>query len=130
MMAATDDLRTLAGELRRVYEHNTDWLRDEAVTLAASVDAMREAADTIESMRDRLQPVPAELDYIEDKSRWFQLFGTPERAVRTIQDKMLAYDLLTQCDDCPYQTDECFKPSCKCAMQDYDVLLEWLRGDA
>jgi hypothetical protein len=90
---------------------------------------MEQAADTIESLRDLLQPVPAELDCIEDKSRWFQMFGTPERAVRTIQDKMLTYDLLTQCDDCPYQTDECFKPSGKCAMDDYDTLLGWLRKE-
>ncbi len=43
------ELRTLAGELREIKEHNTDWLHMEAVTLASSVDAMREAADTIES---------------------------------------------------------------------------------
>lgn len=64
------------------------------------------------------------------KSRYSELFGTPERAAWTIMDKQLTYDLLEQCDDCPYQTDECFEPSGKCAMDDYDTLLEWLRGDA
>lgn len=63
-------------------------------------------------------------------TRYSELFGTPERAARTIMDKQLTYDLLTQCDDCPYQTDECFDPLCKCAMDDYGTLLEWLRGDA
>lgn len=55
LSAQCDELRTLADELRQIYEHNTDWLRMEAVTLASSVDAMRKAADTIESLRERLQ---------------------------------------------------------------------------
>lgn len=59
-----------------------------------------------------------------------KLFGTPEKAARTIMGKQLTYDLLDQCDECPHQTDECFEPSGKCAMQSYDALLEWLRGDA
>lgn len=70
------------------------------------------------------------LECIEDKSRWHQMFGTPEKAARTIMGKQLTYDLLTQCDDCPYQTDECYEPSGKCAMDEYDTLLKWLRGDA
>ena len=40
-------------------------------------------------------------------SRWHELFGTPEMAARTLADKQLVY-----------------------AMQEYDALLEWLRGDA
>lgn len=63
-------------------------------------------------------------------TRWHELFGTPERAAQTIIGKQLAYDLLDQCDECPNQTDECFEPSGKCAMDDYGSLLEWLRGDA
>lgn len=63
-------------------------------------------------------------------SKYAELFGTPERAARTLVDKQLTYDLLDQCDKCPNQTDECFEPSGKCAMDDYDALLEWLRGDA
>ena len=64
-----------------------------------------------------------------DKTRWYELFGTPERAARTIIGKQFTYDLLTQCDDCPHQTDECYEPSGKCVMDDCDALLEWLRGD-
>ena len=83
---------------------------------------MREAAYTIESLRDRLQPVPAELDYIEDKSRWFELFGTPERAARTLVDSCNDdYDY--GCGGCPVA-----RVNCKCG--DYDALLEWLRSDA
>ena len=63
-------------------------------------------------------------------THYYELFGTPERAARTIMGKQLTYDLLEQCDDCPYQTDECFEPSGKCAMDSFDVLLEWLRCDA
>lgn len=64
------------------------------------------------------------------KSRWDGLFGTPERAARTMMDKQLIYDVLDQCDECPHQTDECFEPSGKCVMQEYDAVLEWLSGDA
>lgn len=41
------------------------------------------------------------------KSRWAELFGTPDRAARTLEDEQLV-----------------------CAMQEYDALLEWLMGDA
>ena len=83
---------------------------------------LREAADTIKSLRDRLQPVPAELDYIEDKSRWFELFGTPDRAARTLVDSCNDdYDY--GCGGCPVA-----RVNCKCG--DYDAILGWLRGDA
>lgn len=46
-----------------------------------------------------------------DDSRWFELFGTPERAARTIADisERVNIDRIGG---------------------DYDALLEWLRGDA
>ena len=46
-----------------------------------------------------------------DKSRWHQLFGTPERAARTIADISERVNL-------------------NGIGGDYDELLEWLRGDA
>lgn len=83
------------------------------------------------------KPCPAEgeglrfCDFRESgETRWERLFGTPERAAKTMMNKQLTYDVLDQCDTCLYQTDECFEPSGKCAMQSYDALLEWLRGDA
>ena len=69
---------------------------------------MREAADTIEVLRKQVAKCQiAELKADYDTSRYFELFGTPERAARTLEDKQLV-----------------------CAMQEYDALLEWLRGDA
>lgn len=61
------------------------------------------------------------------KSRWHELFGTPERAARTIAGK---------CGDCR----ECvIANACEygdgegCLLSDegnYDMLLEWLRGES
>ena len=77
----------------------------------------------------RRKPCPVEgegyrrCDFYDDKSRWFELFGTPERAART---------LLDACDNCGQ--DEC--SGCQVyeltsgGDLDYDALLEWLRGDA
>lgn len=55
------------------------------------------------------------------ESRWFKLFSTPERTARTLQPDSMscAYCLL--------------KNHCKddvCLIGDYDVLVEWLEGDA
>ena len=55
-----------------------------------------------------------------DKSRWHELFGTPERAARTLNE----HD--TSCRDCllkAYCSDECLA-------EERDRLLEWLRDDA
>lgn len=90
---------------------------------------LREAADTIESLRDKLQPVPAELDYIEDKSRWHELFGTPERAAEYFATQCFGSNG-GMCYYCPF--DDCDErlrnmgayPSV------HDKLFEWLRGDA
>lgn len=62
-------------------------------------------------------------------NRWADLFGCPTKAARTIAEKGLLYDLLDLCDACPKQTDECFGPGGKCAMEDYDAILEWLLGE-
>lgn len=101
-----DDLRLMA-RLVRDYDHK-------------EISRMlREAADTIESLRDRLQPVPAELDYIEDKSRWHMLFGTPERAARTLAGIKCDRGF---CEGCTLIEADCSLDSA--------VMLGWLRGDA
>ena len=66
-----------------------------------------------------------------DKSRWAELFGTPERAAQTIWQMQMATDLMGCCDSdtCPAAFEGCWKQT-SCPMDDYDVLLEWLRGDA
>ena len=109
------ELRRIADKLGNEEEVSVPFVRMLVIPI------MREAADTIESLRDRLQPIPAELDCIEDKSRWFQLFGTPERAARTLEDGK------TLCGWC--DTQRCAKRGGECSLFDYDALLEWLRGD-
>lgn len=85
---------------------------------------LREAADTIESLRDRLQPVPAELDYIEDKSRWFELFGMPERAAQTLA----IGDRHADCSECVIR-ETCYSSDVGCLVEEPDMLLEWLESE-
>jgi hypothetical protein len=64
----------------------------------------------------------------DDSSRYSELFGTPERAARTLEE--LELDQLNwcrgtdYCEKCPYEFDRygCYPP-------DGFSLLEWLRGD-
>lgn len=51
-------------------------------------------------------------DLSDDKSRWAELFGTPERAARTL------HELCGGCCGLPENVRD-----------DYDALLEWLRGE-
>jgi hypothetical protein len=70
--------------------------------------------------------IPAELDYIEGKSRWFELFGTPERAARTLARMCAIGD--GSCAGCPM-----YKANVEHCERDYTHLksiVEWLRGDA
>ena len=53
------------------------------------------------------------------KSRYTELFGTPERAARTLESIKCGD---TFCDECPIAE--------PCGACDVDVMLEWLRGDA
>lgn len=64
-----------------------------------------------------------------DENRWHGLFGTPERAARTITRMQMATDLMGCCDAdiCPAAFDECWKLDA-CPMDEYGALLEWLRG--
>jgi hypothetical protein len=87
------------------------------------VPMLREAADTIESLSDKLQGVMG--------TRYCELFGTPERAARTLID----CNAFKQCVDCPVCHDErgetCEIPGdCAFVMRDYDALLDWLEGGA
>lgn len=81
------------------------------------------------------------------KSRWHELFGTPERAARTLEiiadnlysstwsddnatlsDVMCA--LVGKCDECVAQGLPGRGVTTKCGEVDYDALLEWLKGEA
>ena len=66
------------------------------------------------------------LESYESASRYHELFGTPERAARTLAGK---------CGDCCecVIADYCESGGEGCLLScagDYDALLEWLRGDA
>ena len=54
----------------------------------------------------------------DDKSRWFELFGTPERAARTLAGIVTA----DGCVDCALLDATCCRNK--------DAWLGWLRGDA
>ena len=56
---------------------------------------------------------------VDTRSCWFELFGTPERAARTLEKYCDGY----HCVVCPARHHGCNDG-------DYDALLEWLRGDA
>ena len=121
LISQADELRTLAGGLRKLCENGANLTRVQVAGMITAVEAMREAADTIEGMRDRLQ----ELQGVGDESRYTALFGTPERAARTAYDMHeCSLGMPIECDDCAA------KPICESGAKDYDALLEWLRGDA
>jgi len=70
----------------------------------------------------------SELDYAEDKSRWAELFGTPERAARTlITVRKECEDVGTCYPNCPFRD----APACPSDVEprDQDALLEWLKGE-
>lgn len=61
-------------------------------------------------------------------SRWAELFGTPERAARTLAefelDQINWCHGTDGCEKCPYEFDRY-----GCCLPDGFSLLEWLRGD-
>ena len=60
----------------------------------------------------------------DDKSRYSELFGTPERAARVVV--ALNNCRVVCCEECAARG-ACRYDGCG---DDYDALLEWLRGDA
>ena len=61
-----------------------------------------------------------------EPSRWHELFGTPERAARTLHHNgtLVCRECLVR-DECKETLDDS-----DCIITNYDALLEWLRGDA
>lgn len=103
-------LSSQAKALRSWADQLSDREGEFGVVVRALVADLREAADTIESLSDKLQGVMG--------TRYCELFGTPERAARTLMDI---------CDEC----DESACSECKVDplvgyATNYDVLLEWL----
>lgn len=62
----------------------------------------------------------------DDKSQWFQLFGTPERAAWTLMYVLACKDSRpwVSCGSCP------ILDGCAVRSDGHDALLEWLRGEA
>ena len=112
------ELRDRAKELRRCG----CWGNDGDAAL------MELAADTIESLRRQVAKCQiAELKADYDTSRYFELFGTPEKTAKTLAGKC--------CDCCEcVLANACEQGSGEgCLLSDesnFDALLEWLRGDA
>lgn len=63
------------------------------------------------------------------KSRWFELFGTPERAARTLALQCFGATS-DACDTCVFGECDGKLRNSGTYPTVYDTLLEWLRGDA
>lgn len=57
LISQAKELRTLADGLRKLYENGANLTRVQVAGMTTAVEAMREAADTITSLQDRLQAV-------------------------------------------------------------------------
>lgn len=68
---------------------------------------------------------------IDNDTRWYELFGTPERAAQTIGHVCQFTHGGELCDRCQaYLFDSCDRTLRLGSEQKiYDTLLEWLRGD-
>lgn len=130
-------LRECANNMRRIVANNHHLEKREADWLFSADTELRDAADTIESLRDRLQNLAFERgmnDALEalrrgecEDTRWYELFGTPERAARTVacigacqRDGDCHDCLMRGCPSCPvFEEGEGEYP-----------FLDWLRGKA
>ena len=124
-----DELRGYALSVRNVALRTTSLCHEARRDLLDSAARMEQAANTIESLRDRLQ----ELQGVDGESNYTRLFGTPERAMRTIALIGNRYPCDEGCDPsgekckvCPFAD----APSCriKCDYPEESPLLEWLKG--
>ena len=112
-----------------------------------AVERMREAADTIEGLQGRLQELQSEVNHwkveqthaysnwedahnrvkeleANNSTRWYELFGTPERAARTL---LKICDEVAYCSECPMFW-VCSKDKTP-KFDDYDAFLKWLRSN-
>lgn len=77
-------------------------------------------SESIRNLTELLDKCHARIRELEGErsSRWYELFGTPERAAQTIANNCHR-------DGCI----ACAAMDAGCGGGDYDKLLEWLRGD-
>ena len=99
-----DELRMLASGMDAPYIVPST-KETMAYAMSSAAHELNAAADTIEAQRDKLQGVIG--------TRYCELFGTPERAARTLERKFAS----------------CNGNVCIAPNVDYDALLEWLRGE-
>lgn len=94
------DLQKMVDEQARILQRRVD---------EATLD---KAADTL-----------AKFGYVKAdcKNRWFELFGTPKRAARTLCDVVSCVEAANDCDACEF-SGLCVRTG------DYDALFEWLEG--
>ena len=60
--------------------------------------------------------------YEGGETMWERLFGTPEKAARTLENGA------PMCDWC--DTNACEKKGGECSLFNYDALLDWLMGES
>ena len=103
----------------------------EEIDLQKTVDeiALKVQRRVDEAALDKAADTLADFGYVktDGKSRWFELFGTPERAARTSWCMLMCKHV--DCDECP------ISDGCNIATDiDCDdgeaALLEWLRGES
>lgn len=121
-----DKLRKYAERLHQLAVNQGFPARQDMYESAAE---MCEAADTIESLRDRLQESYGQVPELGERgndgerescgSRWRELFGTPERAALTLGDYCFNMVSCTECGiGCEGKR-----------FEDGDALLEWLKQE-
>lgn len=118
-----DELRMLASGMDAPYIV-PETKKTMAYAMSSAASELNAAADTIDGLWESYGKVPEQGEREnggerESCSRWHELFGTPERAARTIVDSCND-DYVYGCGGCPVA-----RMNCKCG--DYDALLEWLR---
>ena len=120
-----DKLRFSAQKLHNLANGQVNQGFPARAELLDAVDAMRDAMDTIISLRSRMQ----ELQGVGGESRYSELFGTPERAARYFAMQCFGSDG-SLCYYCPF--DDCDERLRNMGTYPgvYDALLAWLRGDA
>ena len=108
-------IRMTRGERRIADELRKQFGRVRRVTIDVDGERHEFSADSLIRLLEGCEGA-------RDTSRYAELFGTPERAARTICRQLKHYNICI-CDGCPV------KPPNKECDSEYDALLEWLEGE-
>ena len=141
-MTATDELRRMLDErgveyfkhedgeplrkLEKADEPATSWHIGGAGVCAVPI----KGSDLFDLWIDNCTPEQAAAIYEQDrKSRWFELFGTPEMAAMTMARQCFGATS-EECNMCVFNECDGKLRNSGTYQTVYDALLEWLRGDA